>query len=120
MFLWISYNRWHLILAFLVQLTFQTFFTFCFLAEFWPDSFERMSLAVSILTASYFAAFVTVALQAFNEAVQLYDQDILQKHGTYPNFIKDSKDDWKNVFIGMILAFIASSVVSTIYFYQIG
>lgn len=92
MFLGISYNRWHLYLTLAGTVAIFLASAMTFLSSLFI--FWRLALAalISFLVWSY--------AQMANETWQLFSKNIYYLYGSYENFISDSKDDWRNCWIG--------------------
>ena len=91
MFLGISYNRWHGIIALAGEIVISI------ALHAW--------LALNYWYAYLFAFWVSFTAQCVYEIYQLFFTDIDDIYGGCKYFIKDSKDDFLNFFGGSVFAF---------------
>jgi len=101
MFLGIEYNKWHCILAVIGVVG---LFVIGFIDVFMPlrNVWEENGLSGFVLGAIYGVSVLFVlALQGTNESVQALDDELVQKYGSYENFQKNSRDDWKWFVLGV-------------------
>jgi len=102
MILGITYNRWHLILAIIaVALAFVPGWIF---VE--PLLTPIIGIAGSFLVILVQSILIAHHLQSWNEAKQSIDDKLEEKYGSYINFQINSKDDWRNFWIGILLSWI--------------
>jgi len=114
MFLGIRYDLWHGILAALLFLAvfFTGFFTIL------PVLTLVIGPGFSILLISLSGIFVALLLQSLNEAVQAIDPEVEKQYGSWQNFQKNSKRDWKYFLMGIITGQILSGIFMVIYMYS--
>lgn len=96
MFLGIRYNIWHGIIAFIGEFGIALFLV------------SRTGVVLAFL----FAFLLGLMAQALYECYQLYFTDVQGIYGSYLDFVIDSKDDFKNFFIGSGFALVCFILLS--------
>jgi hypothetical protein len=102
MFLKISFNKWHGILAIIaVALVFvPCWFFFSYLL------FPVIGIAGTFLFFLVMGIMVAHHLQSWNEAKQAIDPKLEEKYTNWENFVDNSKDDWKWFWRGILISWI--------------
>ncbi len=101
----ISYNRWHLILTLIGTAAFIPAAAF-FLKASWG--------LTAILACSVFSLPFWVFFHAINEAAQAIDPEVENIYGSWQAFQEDSRDDWKNSFIGWLLGIPIGAIIGVL------
>jgi hypothetical protein len=110
MFLGISYDKWHGILAVIAVLIF-----FLLIYFFIIPCFE-LSVFPGVLIAWLSAVAGTHYLQSATEIYQALDRDIEKKYGSYQNFQENSRKDYKWFWLGISVSWIIPIIVVDLFF----
>ncbi|MCD4691663.1 MAG: hypothetical protein K8R79_02020 [Calditrichales bacterium] len=97
--------------------------------DFWHCLIPLFSLPLSIIFAFFakinyqimfiIVPIVLIVLQVANEYLQSINPDEIKRHGGYENFKKNSKQDYRNFWLGLFLGgMIAGILVGIITFYS--
>jgi len=107
MFLGISYDKWHGILALLViGLIFAITLVLIH---------GIMSPGMEFLTAWLIGFFVAHHLQSWNEARQAIDPMIQFKYGSYEAFQANSLNDWRYFWYGVFLSMFVLGIIASFF-----
>ncbi len=101
----VAYNKWHGIFSALVMVI--AIGCSGFYLEF-------DSLQVQFLLALLIGLVASFALQAGNESKQALSKTIVQDYGSYENFQKNSRDDWRWWVIGVVAGTIIGGILFAI------
>ncbi len=100
-FLNLAYNKWHgVISAFIMVFSLVVI-----------PLLSNLSTQAGFLLSVAIAATVVLVLQGMNESFQANSKTVIQDYGSWENFQKNSKDDWKWTVIGMFAGLFIGTLI---------